>query len=200
MIATITVVAFVVLSCDDNVKDEEIDFSVTPLQTVTNMFAYQTKNGEVVMSIESPLMNKYKDDNKEWEVYSGGFHVFAYRGKEVLESEIKAENAIHTVSKNNSGEEEWKLYGHVFIRNVIKNEIMTTDTLYWDRHLEKIHTDCYVRLTSPQGLLQGYGMESDERATNSIILNPFDSFGRKDSDSEKIVVDTVNFIGPRKKK
>ena len=31
--------------------------------------------------------------------------------------------------------------------------------------------------TSPDFFAQGYGMESDERATNAKILRPFDSYG-----------------------
>ena len=54
---------------------------------------------------------------------------------------------------------------------------METDTLYWDQQNKKIYTHCYVRLTSPDFFAQGYGMESDERATNAKILKPFDSYG-----------------------
>ena len=44
--------------------------------------------------------------------------------------------------------------------------------------------------------MQGYGLDSDERARNANILNPFDSYGIIRSDSSKVYVDTVNFIGP----
>ncbi|NLH22907.1 MAG: hypothetical protein GX474_00145, partial [Bacteroidales bacterium] len=54
---------------------------------------------------------------------------------------------------------------------------METDTLYWDQQKKIIYTHCYVRLTSPDFFAQGYGMESDERATNAKILRPFDSYG-----------------------
>ena len=51
---------------------------------------------------------------------------------------------------------------------------------------------------SPSGFMQGYGMESDQRARNSIIFNPFNSYGILEQDEE--VLDTVNFIGPVQKK
>ena len=59
------------------------------------------------------------------------------------------------------------------VRNIVKQETMETDTLYWDRKNQEIYTDCYIRLYSPDGFMQGYGMRSDERARNSIILRPF---------------------------
>jgi hypothetical protein len=53
---------------------------------------------------------------------------------------------------------------------------------------------------SPKGFMQGYGMESDERARNSIIFRPFNSYGIVVQDSTQVSVDSVNFIGPMQKK
>jgi hypothetical protein len=53
---------------------------------------------------------------------------------------------------------------------------------------------------SPDGLMQGYGMESDQRARNSIIFNPFNSYGILEQDDENVLLDSVNFIGPLQKK
>ena len=56
-----------------------------------------------------------------------------------------------------------------------------------------------MKLYSPDGLMQGYGMESDQRARNSIIFNPFNSYGFVVQDTTNVVVDSVNFIGKKKK-
>ena len=53
---------------------------------------------------------------------------------------------------------------------------------------------------SPDGFIQGYGMESDERARNTIILKPFDNYAFVVQDSTEVTVDSVNFIGPLLKK
>ena len=77
---------------------------------------------------------------------------------------------------------------------------METDTLYWDQATEEIYTDCYVRMYSPSGFMQGYGMRSDQKARNSIILRPFNSYGVVVKDSTVVMIDSVNFIGPFVKK
>lgn len=77
---------------------------------------------------------------------------------------------------------------------------METDTIYWDRSKGEIYTDCYIKLYSPDGFMQGIGMRSDERARNSIIYKPFDSFGIVSKDSTAVIIDSVNFIGPFLKK
>ena len=53
-----------------------------------------------------------------------------------------------------------------------------------------------MKMYSPSGFMQGYGMESDQRARNNIIFNPFNSYGIVEEDSTKVVIDSVNFIGP----
>jgi hypothetical protein len=44
--------------------------------------------------------------------------------------------------------------------------------------------------------MQGYGMQTDEKAKNIRILKPFNSYGRVVEDSINYYVDSVNFVGP----
>ena len=48
--------------------------------------------------------------------------------------------------------------------------------------------------------MQGYGMESDQRARRSVIKKPFNSFGYLNQDTTAVKIDSVNFIGPLLKK
>lgn len=198
-VATISIVAIVVLSCKQETAAEAIDFETTPVQIADSIFTTNSKNGVILMRMEAPRMEKYDMTGFEKSLYPDGLKVFAYTDEGLLETEIRSLHAIYTRNKKTK-EEEWKLFGEVYVRNVINDQIMTTDTLYWDQVNERIHTDCYVKLTSPQGLLQGYGMESDQKANNSVILKPFDSFGVNENDSTKVYIDTVNFIGPMQRK
>ena len=122
----------------------------------------------------------------------------AINGAKDIIAEIISDNAIHETFEDKR--ETWKAYGNVVVRNIIKKEVLETDTLYWDRQNGKIYTDCYVKMYSPDGLIQGYGMESDERARNTIILKVFDNFAVVVQDSTATDVDSVNFIGPILKK
>lgn len=198
MIATAIAVAFVVISCKSDLGEaDSINLLETPSQSVDDMFIVQTKNGKIQMRAEAPLMERYERDTLSYELFPKGFFVYGYTDEEKLETEIIADNAIHLKYKD--GRESWEAYGNVIVKNLIKQEVMETDTLYWDQKNEKIHTHCYVKMYSPDGFMQGYGMESDQRARNSIIFNPFYSYGIVDN-SNKIVIDSVNFVGPLQKK
>lgn len=196
MTATAFAVAFIVYSCKGKLDlAEKLDLKETPVQTVDNMFVVNTENGILQMRMEAELMERYDNDSLSYELFPKGFAVYAYTDEGLLETQIVSDQARHVKYKDNGGE-VWEAYGNVKVQNVIKMEVMETDTLYWDRKKEKIFTHCYVKLYSPDGFMQGYGMESDERARHSVIMKPFDNFVYLVQDSTKVFVDSVNFIGP----
>ena len=200
MMATAAAVAFVVISCKGKLGEAEaIDLSETPVQTVRDMFIVQTENSGLQMRAEAPLMEKYeRGDTLSYELFPEGFNVFGYTDEGLLETRITSDNARHLKYKD--GRESWEAYGNVVVQNLIKQETMETDTLYWDQKEEKIYTHRYVKMYSPQGFMQGYGMESEQRARDSKLFNPFNSYGIVAQDTTEVVIDTVNFIGPILKK
>jgi len=201
MTATALAVAFVVISCKSKLGEaEKLSLQDAPLQTVENMFAVDSENGHPKMRIEASLMQRFENDTCTYEYFPEGFAVYTYLPDGKVESRIVSDKAKHITSKKAGNPETWQAFGNVVIRNIIKGETIVTDTLYWDQGKHEIYTDCYVRMDSPQGLMQGYGLRSDDRARNSILHKPFDSFGVTKQDTTKIVVDSVNFIGPFEKK
>ena len=193
--ATAAAVAFVVYSCKGKLAEEDaVDISQMPVQTADNVVSVQTQNGQIQMRMEAPLMERYENDTLSRQIFPKGFAVYGYIEGGLLETSITAKNAIHL--KYSDGRESWEAFGDVVVKNLIKKEVMETDTLYWDQKNEKIYTDCYVKMYSPDGFMQGYGMESDQRARNSVIFNPFNSYGIVVQDSTEVKIDSVNFIGP----
>lgn len=199
MTATAAAVAFIVYSCQGKLGEaKSLKIDETPVQTVRDMFVVQSENGMMQMRASADLMEKYERDTLTYELFPEGFAVYAYTDEGLLETEIVADNAKHMKYKD--GRETWEAFGNVVVKNLIKQEVMETDTLYWDQKNEMIYTHCYVKLYSPDGFMQGYGMESDQRARNSVIFNPFNSYGIVVQDSTEVVIDSVNFIGPLVKK
>lgn len=192
-------VAFVVISCKTKLKTTSgVDLSKAPVQVVENMFVVQSDNSKMQMRVAAQVMERYQNDSVDWELFPSGFEVLAYDESGALETQIKAKFARHDKPKNQP--ELWMAYGDVKITNLIKHQRMETDTLYWDPDNERIYTNCYVKLTAPNGFMQGYGMESDQRARFSVITRPFNSYSLVENDTTKIEIDTVNFIGPLQEK
>ncbi len=187
-------------SCKSDLETaEKLDLAQTPVQVVEGMFVVQSENGLLQMRMEADIMERYDNDSTSFELFPDGIAVFGYNEEGLLETEITSDNARHVKNKK-TDEEEWQAFGNVVVKNIIEQNTMETDTLYWDRKNERIYTHCYVRMYSPEGFMQGYGMESDQRARDSKLLNPFDSYGIVVQDSTEVRVDSVNFIGPFIKK
>ena len=199
MIATAAAVAFVVYSCKGKLGEAEyLDLEETPVQVVNDMFLQQTENGMVKLRAEAPRMEKYEKDTLNYELFPDGFFVYGFDETGKLETEIVSDNARHM--KYDDGRETWEAFGNVVVKNLINQEVMETDTLYWDQKNEKIYTHCYVRMYSPDGFMQGYGMESDQRARSTILYDNFNNYAIIVKDSTQVLIESVNFIGPFQKK
>ena len=200
MMATATAGAFVDYSCKGKLGEAEtLDLKETPVQVVDDMFIVQSDNGMIKMRAEAPRMEKYeRGATLDFEFFPEGFFVYGFDENGKLETEIVADNARHL--KYDDGRESWEAFGNVVVKNLINQEVMETDTLYWDQENEKIYTHCYVRMYSPDGFMQGYGMESDQRARSTILYNNFNNYAIIVKDSTQVSIDSVNFIGPFQKK
>ncbi|MBR3074854.1 MAG: LPS export ABC transporter periplasmic protein LptC [Bacteroidales bacterium] len=196
MLASVTALASIVVSCSSQLAEaDSLDLSQTPVQTLEDMFTVQTKNGKLEMRIEAPLMEAYENDSLKTDLFPKGLSVYTYNEEGLLESIIFSDNASHRVDKRGASDDVWSAFGNVMIHNVLKRETMETDTIYWDAGKKEIHTDCYVKMYSPDGFMQGYGMRSDDHARNAILRKPFNSYGVTQQDSTLVVIDSVNFIG-----
>lgn len=198
--ASALALAFVVYSCKSHLSEaEKLDLNKIPLQSVDSMFFVQTENGRLKMRVEAPRMETYEHDTVSYDLFPRGLKVYGYGEDGVLETTIVSQQARHDKYQEKD-QDQWSVFGHVVIRNILKKETMETDTLYWDSRTKEIWTDCYIRMYSPSGFMQGYGMRSDEMARNAILLKPFDNEFIIDNDSTAVVIDSVNFIGPLLKK
>lgn len=201
MLAITYVVASIVVSCKrDLAEAEKIDMSQTPLQTIDDMFAVNTRNGRVTMRLEADIMQHFENDTMVWDAFPKGLSVYGYNDEGLLETVILADEARHTSKKTGADEEQWAAFGNVVVHNVINLQTMETDTIYWDQSKSEIFTDSYVKMYSPDGFMQGYGMRSDDKARNSILRRPFNSYGVAVQDTTAVLIDSVNFIGPFPKK
>ena len=199
--ATALAVAFVVYSCKGNLKEaDKLDLSRTPLQVVEGMFYVQSENGRLKMRVEAPRLEVYEHDSLSYDLFPSGLHVFGYAEDGSLETTIDSQQARHDKYPQDPDKEQWSAFGNVVIRNIRKQETMETDTLYWNSKTREIWTDCYIKMYSPSGSMQGYGMRSDEMARNAILMRPFDNEFLIESDSTRVVLDSINFIGPMPRK
>lgn len=191
------------VSCRQGIaKAEKLDLGKTPLQSIDDVFAVQSRNGLLEMRLEATRMEHYDSDSLEYDYFPEGISVYSYTAEGLLESVIVSDKAVHKSPKkeNKTSDEVWEAYGNVVLHNVINKETMETDTIYWDQTRKEIYTDCYVKVYSPDGFMQGYGMRSDDRMQNWKLNSSFNNYVYVVKDTTAVIIDSVNFIGPFPKK
>lgn len=178
MTAAVATTAVTVVSCSSKLRTaDNINVEETPVQVVQQMTAVQSENGVVSMRMEAPVMNRYDNDDSSYETFPLGLTVYSYTEDGSLQTRITSTTAKHSTGKNGDKTDLWSLYGDVVIRNLAKGETLETDTLFLDQKKDLMYTHRYVRLTSEDGMMQGYGMRSDTKGKDAILFTPFDSYG-----------------------
>ena len=77
-----------------------------------------------------------------------------------LETTVFAKKAIHYMKP----EEIFMATDSVVVHNLVKNQSLYTDTLYWDIEKKEIYTDSYVKVVTPDMIMPGeHGMRSDQQ-------------------------------------
>ncbi len=195
MVAVTLVIATLLFSCKEDIPKSDLgDVIELPTQRVENMNVIQYVKGITSYIIDAPLMERYTASESPYDVFPRGIVMRGYTPEGLLETRIRANFAKHI---KESQQEIWEAYGNVVINNYINGDRIETDTLYWNRLTKRIYTHTWVKITTQDLFMQGYGMESDEMARNAVIQNPYDSYAIVNRDSTEIpYIDTANFIGP----
>ena len=136
-------------------KADVLNLSEAPLQTIEDMFAVQTRNGLVVMRVEASVMERYDNDTCSYETFPKGIAIYGYSDEGLLETIIVSDDGRHLTRKK-SKEESWEAFGNVVIHNVLKQETMETDTIYWNQAKNEIYTDV-LSAGFPAGLRDAFG-------------------------------------------
>ena len=82
-----------------------------------------------------------------------------------IDASIKADTAYYYETKK-----LWELRGNVHIQSQ-RGDKFDTQLMYWDQGTEKIYSDRFIRIEQPDGLLMGYGFESNQTMTEYQVFN-----------------------------
>jgi LPS export ABC transporter protein LptC len=131
--------------------------------SITNVKVMQSEMGKIAYELIAPKMISYQKLDAYTEL-PNGLRIIFYDSLMQPKSEITANYGISWDSKNTM-----EARGNVVIRNFQKNEQLNTESLVYDRNARKVSTNDFVKITTPDRLILGKGMESDELFDNWAI-------------------------------
>ena len=164
VIISLIILNLILVSCENKIDFiPKSDFVTLPSLTVKDFETIYLDSGRRQIVLSAPLLEKY--DNKDFphSDFRKGIKVLVYEGKPEPEASATAKYARYTDSNK-----LWELKDSVVVINKDKDKL-ETEVLYWDETKDLIYTDRFVKITSTDQIIQGFGFESDARLTKQKI-------------------------------
>lgn len=155
-------------SCENDLKVVQ-GLTITdslPNIAVDNIRVKQSENGLITLELTAPVMKSYQQGKDPYTLFPDGVKIIFFDSLMRPKSDLTANYGISWDNRN-----IMEAKGNVIIRNLVKGEQLNTEYIKWDQNTRKGSTDEFVKITTPDKIIMGKGMESDEIFDNWIIRN-----------------------------
>lgn len=128
-----------------------------PVTAAKDVKMFYSEEAAIKVMVESPIMNQYVEDEERYVEMPEGIKVKFYDSVDKVKSRLRSNYAINYQTQN-----RMEAKNDVVVVNE-KNEQLNTEHLIWDQKAKKIYSEVFVKITTPDKIFFGEGMESDER-------------------------------------
>lgn len=168
-----TIAAFVVMvffvSCGspkESVQLKEFDGKF-PDESATDIHIFFSEAGITSFEIFAKTLNKYTGDTVYMDC-PNGIIIYSYDAEGHKQSVLTADYAISVEIPS-----RMEASKNVVIKDLVKNEMIETEQIIWDKDRKMIYSVVEVKQTKADGSVNyGDGFEADERFTKYRVFNP----------------------------
>ena len=156
-------------SCKDEGKlgvASRIDPEKMPSMTTVNVATLISDSGITQYKIVSPLWNVYDEVDTPYWSFPKGIYLQKYDRKFNVIASVAADSAKFFRLQN-----LWKLDGNVELKKE-PGELFLTQQLFWDQRRNRLYSDSFIHIETPERMLEGHGFESNDRLTKYSIRKP----------------------------
>jgi LPS export ABC transporter protein LptC len=136
-----------------------------PLESAIDVEYLFSENAILKTKMTAPRMNRFEQPELFIELPEG-FYVEMYDSTGVIKSSISAKWARKYETK-----QLLEAKYDVVVTDHIENKTLNTNHLVWDEANDRIYSDKFVKITSPDKIIFGDGFESDQNFTEYKIVN-----------------------------
>ena len=136
-----------------------------PDVSVRDIHVRQTEYGRLTMELTAPKMVSYQSRDAYTE-FPNGMKIVFYDSLMNPTSDLTANYGISWDSRRTM-----QARGNVIVRNFQRQQQLNTEILNWNQNTRKVNSTEFVKITDPEKIIFGKGMESDEIFDNWIIRN-----------------------------
>jgi LPS export ABC transporter protein LptC len=155
-------------ACQKNTTMETIKPYNGPMIEVNKVETLYTDSSTLRIKLTAPKEYEFQNGDREFP-----------EGEKI---EFYDENGVpSSVLTSNYGkfDKEKNIYivkNNVVVKNLVENKKLSTSELYWNPLTEKVYTDKFVVIETPEQILKGDGLTANQQMSTYKILNPHGVF------------------------
>lgn len=155
------------VSCRESVDPDALKVYDGPINSATNIFLIQSDSAIVRSEITAAKQLEFLDGDIE---FPEGIEIKFFTKQGQLETTMRADRGYFIKSEN-----LYRGEGDVQIQNLLKDQKLQTEEIFWDQPGKKIYTDKFVTIQERQTLFNGTGMEADDSFSEYTLKQVRDS-------------------------
>ncbi|PZX49852.1 LPS export ABC transporter periplasmic protein LptC [Algoriphagus chordae] len=154
-------------SCREDVDASALEVYDGPMNMAINIHLVQSDSAIVRSDIRAPKQLEFANGNIE---FPEGIEIQFFEKDGTLSTTLRADRGYLLKQENT-----YKGEGNVQVRNLIKDQKLQSEELFWEPNKKRIYTEKFVTVQDGETLFNGTGLEADETFTNYSLKNPRDS-------------------------
>lgn len=156
-----------IFSCREDVDTSALQVYDGPLNSAINIHLFHSDSAVVRSEIRAPKQLEFSNGNIE---FPEGIDIQFFEVDGTLSTTMKADKGFFLKTEN-----LYKGIGNVQVNNLLKDQRLQAEELYWNPTDKKIYTETFVTVQEKQTLFNGTGMEADESFTKYRLKKVRDS-------------------------
>jgi LPS export ABC transporter protein LptC len=147
-----------ILACkNDNIEKIQVLTASDnlPIEVGTNILLNYTDSGFVKAKVFAPTLERFDNDKSNQSIMKKGITAYFYNNQKKITSYIKSKYAIR-----DDRARTMTVKNDVIVVN-IKGDTLRTELLIWNEKTNKINTNEAVKITTPDEIIYGDGLESN---------------------------------------
>lgn len=160
------VAAFALLGagCADDLKDPDKEIKYDgPLRETENVLTLYSDSAKILIKLQAKVQQDFENGDA---VFPEGIYVEFYDKQGAISSTLRSNYA-----KQERNKDLFLVRGNVVLDNIAKKEKLETEELFWDKGKDRLYTDKFVKVTTPERMLTGTGLETNQNFFPYKVLN-----------------------------
>lgn len=154
-------------SCRESVSPEVLEVYDGPMNEAVDILLMHSDSAVLRSEIRAPRQLEFKNGDLQ---FPEGIEIKFFTVEGLLETTLRADRGFFMKDEN-----LYRGEGNVQIQNLIKDQKLQTEEIFWNQAQKKIWTEKFVTIQERQTLFNGTGMEADDTFSNYTLKQVRDS-------------------------